>query len=295
MSKKRTQNKSLFPKLYTNDMQERWAAHYYQYLCSLAFQIFEWKGLPESVDPRYLEVSLHTYGFVGFYNDPNLSYIAVQGALSGQIDHYYLPTSFHASTPSYQKTFKLNNYKDIKIANSGIVIWNNDYHVPTVPSLKMFAEDLAHIKMVTRINVDAQKTPIIVSSNDNTKLSMKMIYAQYEGNAPVLITHEDIDPDSIKVHKTDAPFVADKLNDYRNMVWAEVMTYLGIKNANTDKKERLITDEVQSNDDQIESSTNIYLKSRKEACKLINELYGLNISVEVRTDIVEKFEKEMEV
>lgn len=285
----------MIPKLYTNTRQEQWEAHYFQYLCSLAYQLFEWKNLPESVDPRYLELSLHMYGFVGFYQDPELSYIAVQGAVSGKIDHYYLPTKFHASTPSYQKTFQLSNYKDIQIPNSGIVIWNNDYHVPTIPSLKLFAEDLAHIKMVTRLNVDAQKTPIVLTANDNTKFSIQNVYAQYDGNAPVIITHEDSDPTTIKVHKSDAPFVADKLNDYRNMVWNEVMTYLGIKNANNDKKERLITDEVQSNDEQIESSTNIYLKSRQEACKLINSLYGLNVSVEVRGETVEKFEKELEV
>jgi len=271
------------PKRYTNVKQEQWKDHYFQYLCSLAYQIFEWKGLPESVDPRYLEMSLHMFGFVGFYNDPKLSYIAVQGAVSGQIDHYNLPTFFQASAPSYQKKFPLSNYKDVQIPNSGIVIWNNDYHVPSIPSLKLFAEDLAHVKMVTQINVNAQKTPILLSANDNTKFSIQNIYDQYEGNAPVIITHESADPDTIKVHKTDAAFVADKLNAYRNTVWAEAMTYLGIKNANTDKKERLITDEVQSNDDQIESSTNIYLKSRQEACALINSLYPeLNVSVKIR-------------
>lgn len=273
------------PRRYTNVRQNQWTDHYFQYLCSLAYQLFEWKGLPDSVDPRYLEMSLHMFGFVGFYNDPKLSYIAVQGAVSGQIDHYNLPTYFQASAPSYQKSFPLSNYKDVKIPNSGVVIWNNDYHVPSIPSLRLFAEDLAHIKMVSQINVNAQKTPILLSANDNTKFSIQNIYDQYEGNAPVIITHESADPDTIKVHKTDAPFIVDKLNDYRNTIWAEAMTYLGIKNANTDKKERLITDEVQSNDDQIESSTNIYLKSRLEACALINELYGLNISVEVRNDL----------
>jgi hypothetical protein len=117
------------------------------------------------------------------------------------------------------------------------------------------------------------------------------LYEKYASGHPVIFGNSKLDPEAFKVLKTDAPFVADKLTVQRNAVWNEVMTYLGINNANLEKRERMISSEAESNNEQILASSNVFLKSREEACQKINELYGLNLKVKLRTDIIEEIQQ----
>ena len=81
---------------------------------------------------------------------------------------------------------------------------------------------------------------------------------------------------------TSAPFLLDKLQNYKNEMRSELLTFLGINNNNIVKKERLITDEVNANNELISIMIDLMFDLRKKACDEINKMYGLNINVEKR-------------
>lgn len=263
-------------------------AHYKWYLEELAFQLFEWKNLPKSINPTYLEKTLHSHGYVGFYDDPSMEYIAVRGTFTGEINHYDEPTMFQATAQRYNKTFKVFNYTSKPEKNMGVVIFNNARRKSTNFSLNIFATDLAKTRQITNTNIAAQRMPHIFMTDDTTKLSMMNFMNQVEGDGNFILADKNLDLENIKHYPIASPYVADKLNAHRNNIWNEVMTFLGINNANLEKRERMVTSEAESNNDQVKNSGNIFLRTRQEACERINELYGLDVSVDFRVGAIEE-------
>ena len=120
-------------------------------------------------------------------------------------------------------------------------------------------------------------------------VTMKNIYEQYDGNTPVIFgDRNQLSMDSIKSVKTDAPFVANDIMEYKKEIWNEALTFLGVNNL-SEKRERLISDETNTNNELINLNLMSYLQPRKLACKQFNEKYGLTgdkaIDVKVRSDL----------
>lgn len=152
--------------------------------------------------------------------------------------------------------------------------------------MELFAYRLYEAERTCDVNIKAQKTPVLLVGDETFKLSMKNLYNKYIGNEPIIYGDKNqLSSEVLRSIKTDAPFVADKVMDYKKEIWNEALTYLGINNIIVDKKERLITDEANSNNELINMNLQARLAPRKEACKQFNELFGTEIDVKVRSDL----------
>ena len=286
--KTKANNREFIDTAYVNDQT------YYDYLYRLkkiATSIFEWVNLPSSMNSRYIEETLYYLGTAALLWDDNYGFINTKCSSAGEINIYGLPTKVNCYSYGYQDMRMLytglNKTKDNKEC---IMVMNTWDRTPTCSTLELFALRLYEAERTCDVNIKAQKTPVMLVVNDTQRLTMKNLYSQYDGNEPFIFGDKDsLSADTLKAIKTDAPYIADKLMEYKKEIWNEALTFLGINNLSLEKKERLITDEASSNNEVINMNLQSYLVPRKEACKLFNEKFGLTgdkaIDVRVRSDL----------
>ena len=248
----------------------------YNRLTELAISMFEWQNLPETIDQRFLEMCLFSDGMCVFFQDEVLGYLSLQCMTGGKLNVYRIPMERRAyATNGYQR--------DLDETNS-VIIFNNYLHTNSMLDIEMFSKRLYNLDRAIDVNANAQKTPVLIQCDESQRLTMKNLYKQYEGNEPFIFGSKGLDVNGLKVLQTGAPYVADKLYELKTQIWNEALTYLGISNINVVKKERMITDEVTRNQGGTVASRYSRLESRRQACKQINEMFGLNVWCDYRDD-----------
>lgn len=250
---------------------------YYNRLVELAVSMFEWKNVPDTIDVRYLELALFADGKAVFFYDDVLGYLCLRVAIGGQLTVYRVPIN--------RRAYASNGYnKDLNDKNS-VIIWNNFLRTPSALDTEMFSRRLYNLDRAIDVNANAQKTPVLITCEDSQVLTMKNLYMKYDGNTPVIYGDKNLNPNSLRVLSTGAPYVADRLYQLKTQIWNEALTYLGISNLSVNKKERLISDEVQRQQGGTLASRYSRLEARKQACKEINAMFGLDMDVDYRDDM----------
>ena len=253
-------------------------SYYYYKLMLIARALFDWENLPNNMDERWIEKYLFTSGKCIFYKDPKLGFMVAGLAQQGGINCYGDPTSVWPVAENYV-------YEGEKLVNGEncYVIRNNDLMIPTFPTVRHYAYKLTNIDRAIDTNIEAVKTPTIIRCSDKQRLSLKNAINQRRDNEPVIWTNDQSNiADMIETLDTKPPIVFPQLQTQKHMILNEIFTDLGINNANMDKRERMVANEVEANNEQVKASEDVMLKVREQACKEINRIFGTNISVKRR-------------
>lgn len=261
-------------------LNNRTYVQYVNRLTELAISMFEWTGLPESVDSRYIELHLFSNGCMVYFDDEVMGNLCLDCTYNGGLDVYGYPILRRAYS-SY------NGYNRLLKDSNSVIIWNNLLHIPSEADIRAYARRLWMLDRIIDVNANAQKTPILVQGNEKQRLSLINLYKEYDGNAPVIFGDSSLNTEGLKSISTGAPYVSDRIYELKTQIWNEALTYLGISNINIQKKERLITDEVTRNQGGTVASRYSRLEARRQAVERINDMFGTNIKVNYREDYQE--------
>ena len=164
------------------------------------------------------------------------------------------------------------------------MIYNNLLHTNSINISMTYAKRLYNLDRIVDVNANAQKTPVLILANEQQRLTMLQVYQKWDGNEPVIFGDRDLDMKLVQALRTDAPYIADKIQALKTELWNEVLTYLGISNISFQKKERMISDEVLRNQGGTIASRYSRLNARRKSADQINKMFGLNIEVDFRED-----------
>lgn len=280
---------------------------YIRILTELSCNRFKWTGLPASIDERFLELTLFNQALAVFYYEDRFArYLCQRATSSGPVNQYDNPTTFTVTgngSANLNRTLHAGNqweeYVEVStdeetgietsakkyrlIAAECVPIWGNYLRVPDKDIVYVFAQRLAKIDQVIMNNLEAMDYTTIVAVPEEKRHTYMNVLKERRSGKPILFGVEGLGTDienSIKAW----PVAPDKdiplnLQISKSRIWNECMTLLGINNANMDKKERVVSNEVESNDDQVVSNRGIALNSRKIAVEQIRARFKLSLDV----------------
>lgn len=257
---------------------ERLICHYQM----LALNRYKWENLPNGIESRYIEQMLYDNGECAMFDHPDLGLCVLRSSSRENLNIYGEPTKLTLSGFNEHRTVMMDDC---------VRIINNDLALPTQQNIIYYARRMAEIDDIIMQNLRQQRVPYIFATDENNAFSMKSLYERiYQGDMAVFVDKDMLkgEPENIMVIPTVAPYLVDKLQIQKQEMERELLTFLGINNT-LEKKERLLQDETNSNNQFIKMSSDIGFKCRQKACEDMNKKFGLNISViEVQDEMMEE-------
>ena len=255
-----------------NDNIEQETVRLTKHYQMLALNRYRWENLPNGIESRYIEEMLYDNGECAMFDHPDLGLCVLRSSSRENLNIYGEPTKLTLSGFNEHRTVMMDEC---------VRIMNNDLALPTLPNIVYYARRMAEIDDIIMQNLRQQRVPYLFATDENNAFSMKSLYDRiYQGEPAIFIDKEMLkgEPENIMVIPTTAPYLVDKLQIQKQEMERELLTFLGINNT-LEKKERLIVDETNSNNQFIKMASDIGFKQRQLACEQINEMFGLNVRV----------------
>lgn len=246
--------------------------------------IFEWKGMPDYISLNFLERTLFYDGICVMFRQPKTGILQIAKCTRTNYNCYGEPTSFETIDWT-GRHYSVN-------ATNAVPIYNNVLFQPSAPVVGYFADRLAEVDKTMRVNLNSLKTPVVIAVQESQKLSAREFISRvHDGQAVIPVDKNFFDENTIETFDLKATNHTPELQLLKRDINNECLTYFSIDNVNVLKKERLVTEEANQNNQERAYNESSMMKPRKEACKKINDMFGLNVDVTISQTVIDLLER----
>ena len=252
-----------------------------KYLLQKVISVFQFENIPEYWAENFFQYVLFIWGFVAVFDHKDYGIIPQNCSLYGY-DVFYQPSHVVIANPLI-RTERLRIGEDCEL-----IKLQPDY-CGIMDIVSTYADLLALSLETAGINLlNSKLSYVFMSENKTSAESFKKLFDQYASGSPAvfadkLLFNEDGSPSwQLFMQNVGQNYVADKVLDDMKKIEDRFNTDVGIPNANTYKKERLITDEVNANNVDTQSKVMLWLDTMSRGIDKVNQHYGLNLSVSYR-------------
>ena len=257
--------------------------YFQKYLLQKAISVFKW-NLPEDWDEDYFKYTLYGLGYIAVLETRSFGVICQGGALGGY-NLYYRPSYIIITNPLIKESITASINRDC-----AIIKLQPDYS-SIMDIVTYYADQMALASESLGMNLVNVKTGVVFGADDKAQAeSYKKMFDKINSGDPAVVVGKKLFDQEGKpawfpfVQNMKQNYIAsDVLSDMRK-IEAMFDTDIGIPNANTDKKERLVTDEVNANNVETATRCELWLESIRKGVNQANKMYGLDISVDWRVD-----------
>jgi hypothetical protein len=247
---------------------------YLMYLMEKCIKIFEWENLPQNeMYDTEIERSLILNGFCGLTKVGD-KFLSVNGSEYGVTDYTGIFSSFVWTTPKRNGNFE--------IGTGGVLLKSNSLKVPLITIIMRYARQLADVDSTIEKTLVNLRTPFLNVANDElTASSIKKTLKAIALGKDEVVVNEEIYKSILQLE--NSPKQTGNLKELiecKRFILQSFYNDIGVKVA-SDKKERMIQTEIDSNNQMLLVSLSDMLQCRKKACEQFNELYGTNVSVKL--------------
>lgn len=255
---------------------------YFKWLLNKVCSCFVINGLPDTINQTYLKNELILSGMCCVTDFGGKLY-ACTGSLGGQPDEYYIPTVFVIANP-------ILGSKQVKRGEDGVVIFNTSvdelYTGCFAAGLYQYINQTAtlladNIVSINANQINSRVCAFFVADSKAKALAGEVVLKKMYAGQPYQILEADL-VEKINVNPISTASTSSNITELvelNNYIISNFMQSIGIKANNDRKRERMITDEINSQNDYLGFSVLEVLASWQKGFDAVNEMYGTEISV----------------